>query len=72
MAKLNFQHHYSSLQSHDPLEIILIYANYADLQETFPIISNVECCLIYLKYKSCNMTTMTTVTFDQFNASLLR
>jgi len=24
MAKLNFQHRYSSLQSHDPSEIILI------------------------------------------------
>jgi len=23
MAKLNFQHHYSSLQSHDPSEIIV-------------------------------------------------
>ncbi len=45
MAKLNFQHHYSSLQLQDPLETILIYA---DLQETFPIIRNVECCLIYL------------------------
>jgi len=27
MAKLNFQHHYSSLQSHDPSEIIQIWCS---------------------------------------------
>ncbi len=39
-AKLNFQHHYSSLQSHDPSEIFLIswFAN----QETFLIIIYIE------------------------------
>jgi len=40
MAKLNFQHHYSSLQSRDPSEIILI--GWFSTQEAFLIIINVE------------------------------
>ncbi len=40
LTKLNFQHHYSSLYTHDPSEIIWIY--WFAAKETFLIIVNVE------------------------------
>ncbi len=71
--------------SHDPSEIILIY--WFGPQETFLIIINAEnClyCLIFLWKQTespkqhlftieifCNLINVFTVTFDQFNASLL-
>jgi len=50
MAKHNFQHHYSSLQSHDPSEIIL--KCWFNDQETFLLVINSQTtvgqCLIFL------------------------
>jgi len=40
MAKLNFQHHYASLQSHDDHTEIIICQ--FDAQETFLLITNVS------------------------------
>jgi len=51
MAKLNFQHHYSS---HDPSEIILICGSGA--QETFLIIKVKNCCAA--KYACRNHDTI--------------
>jgi len=46
MVNLNFQHHYSSLQSHNPSEIIFNQVNWLKCrfgaQETFLIIINVK------------------------------
>ncbi len=60
VAKLNFQHHYSSLQSHDPSLFV----------ETWTILEwNVQKNSIYIKI-FWNIKAFT-VTYDQFNASLL-
>jgi len=67
MANLNLQHHYSSLQSHDPSEIILIKT----VDSFFTVFE------IYRKFKRTAFTVSVynllqhTFTFDQFNASLL-
>ncbi len=55
--------------SHDPSEIILIC--WFAAQETFLIIINVVVVLITIFVEICKIINIFTVTFDQFNASLL-
>ncbi len=80
MAKLNCQHHYSSLQCHMILQKSFKYADLVPKKHIFLLISKIFWCKTYFsrffKFKRTvfiffDLKNVFTVTFDQLNASLL-
>jgi len=54
MAKLNFQHHYSSLQSHDPSEII-VFCDFTITITTLLMLKTIMLLNIFVKTKQFNI-----------------